>query len=171
MSSLLNYHTAPTSPKLRNCEDAKEEIECAMYDLEVENCEDVRREIECVMYDLEVENCEDVKMKIECVMYDLEVENCEDVKREIECVMYDLEVKNCEDVNRERESAMYDLEVEVDDVVGVHVLHPLADLSHVGDAVRLLQVVVLSNQTIKQLTTTQPVGGKGMKKKKKDQFL
>lgn len=44
----------------------------------------------------------------------------------------------------------------MDDVVAVNVLHPLADLSHVGDAVRLLQVVVLRNQAVKQLTTAQP---------------
>ena len=49
-----------------------------------------------------------------------------------------------------------DLEVQVDDVVAVNVLHPLADLPHVGDAVRLLQVVVLRNQAVKQLTTAQP---------------
>lgn len=50
-----------------------------------------------------------------------------------------------------------DLEVKVNQVLLVHVPDPLTDLSHVGDAVLLCQVVLLFHKPVKQLSTGQSI--------------
>ena len=45
-------------------------------------------------------------------------------------------------------------------VLSVHMFHTLADLLHVRDTVLLCEVVFLLDKAVKQLSTTQAVGGK-----------